>query len=49
MLFCARWEYLLISEGLFKQNRHLSFEPAIPVCRNLREHVIETYESNVKS
>jgi type III restriction enzyme len=44
-----KWEYLLISEGLFKQNRHLSFEPFIPLCRSLRDRVIKSYENNTKS
>jgi type III restriction enzyme len=44
-----KWEYLLISEGLFKQNRHLSFEPFIPLCRSLRDHVIKSYENSMKS
>ena len=44
-----KWEYLLISEGLFGQNRHLSFEPFIPLCRSLRDHVIKNYENSINS
>jgi type III restriction enzyme len=44
-----KWEYLLISEGLFKQNRHLSFGPFIPLCRGLRDRVIKSYENSMKS
>lgn len=39
-----KWEYLLISESLFKSNRNLSFEALIPFCRSLRDHTIKTYE-----
>ena len=36
----AQWEYLILSEGLFKANRGLSFEALVPLCRALRERVI---------
>lgn len=36
----TQWEYLLLSEGLFKANRGLSFEGLIPLCQALRERVI---------
>lgn len=44
-----KWEYLLVSETLFKHNRNLSFELFIPLCRSLRDHVIKTYENNTRS
>lgn len=34
------WEYLLLSENIFKQNSRLSFEGLIPFCRALRENII---------
>jgi len=43
-----RWEYLIISESLFKQNRQLSFEAFIPICRSLRDHIIKNYENSLK-
>ena len=36
----TQWEYLLLSEGLFKANRGLSFEGLVPLCQALRERVI---------
>lgn len=36
----ANWEYLLLSEGLFKANRGLAFEALVPLCRGLRDKVI---------
>ena len=36
----TQWEYLLLSEGLFKGNRGLSFEALVPLCRALRDKVI---------
>jgi type III restriction enzyme len=36
----THWEYLLLSEGLFKANRGLSFEALVPLCQALREKVI---------
>jgi len=44
-----KWEYVLISEGLFKHNQNLSFEPFIPLCRSLRDHTIKKYENGIKS
>lgn len=43
-----KWEYLLISEGLFNQSRHLSFEAFIPLCRSLRDQIIRNYENGIK-
>ncbi len=34
------WEYLLLSEGLFKSNQGLGFEALVPLCRGLRDQVI---------
>jgi len=34
------WEYLLLSEGLFKNNQGLGFEALIPLCRGLRDRII---------
>jgi len=34
------WEYLLLSEGLFKSNQGLGFEALIPLCRGLRDQII---------
>lgn len=36
----TNWEYLILSEGLFKANRGLSFEALVPLCQALRERVI---------
>jgi len=36
----TQWEYLLLSEGLFKANRGLSFEALVPLCQALRERII---------
>ena len=35
-----KWEYLIISESLFKSNKGLSFEGFIPLCRALRDRII---------
>jgi hypothetical protein len=34
------WEYLIVSENIFKNNRGLSFEAFIPLCRSLRDNII---------
>ncbi|MEW6041134.1 MAG: hypothetical protein AB1633_06400 [Elusimicrobiota bacterium] len=34
------WEYLLLSEGLFKSNQGLGFEVLIPLCRGLRDKIV---------
>ncbi len=41
------WEYLLLSEQIFKQNRGLSFEGLISLCRALRDKVIAQAESRL--
>ena len=35
-----KWEYLIISEGLFNSNRGQSFESLVPLCRMLRDSMI---------
>jgi len=35
-----KWEYLIISESLFKSNKGQSFSGLIPVCRELRDLLI---------
>lgn len=34
------WEYLLLSEGLFKSNQGLGFEALVPLCQGLRDRII---------
>jgi hypothetical protein len=34
------WEYLLLSEGLFKNNQGLGFEAFVPLCRGVRNEII---------
>jgi type III restriction enzyme len=34
------WEYLLLSEGLFKSNQGLGFEALVPLCKGLRDQII---------
>ncbi len=41
------WEYLLLSESLFKQNRGLGLDGLIPLCRGLRDQVIAQAESKL--
>lgn len=41
------WEYLLITESIFKQNSGLSFEALIPFCRAQRDNVIAQAESRL--
>lgn len=43
-----KWDYLIISESLFSQNRCLSFEALTPLCRALRDHIIKNYENGIK-
>lgn len=35
-----KWEYLILSEGLFKDNKGLGFEAFVPLCRGLREKLL---------
>ncbi|MCX5885934.1 MAG: DEAD/DEAH box helicase family protein [Proteobacteria bacterium] len=41
------WEYLLLSEGLFKNNQGLGFEAFIPLCQGLRDKIIAQAESRL--
>ncbi|HBR18205.1 MAG TPA: hypothetical protein DD725_11495 [Deltaproteobacteria bacterium] len=34
------WEYLIISESLYKDNKGLSFEAFVPLCRGLRDNIV---------
>jgi type III restriction enzyme len=40
----ANWEYLVLSEGLFKENSGLGFDMFVPHCRELRNRMIERYD-----
>lgn len=42
------WEYLVLSEGLFKANSGLGFEMFVPLCTELRNRMIERYDSTTK-
>jgi len=41
------WEYLIISESLFRNNKALSFAALIPFCRGLRDKIIAQAESQL--
>jgi hypothetical protein len=41
------WEYLLLSEGLFKNNQGLGFEALVPLCQGLRDKIIAQAESRL--
>ena len=41
------WEYLLLSEGLFKNNQGLGFEALVPLCRGLRDKIIAQAENKL--
>ena len=41
------WEYLIISENLYKNNKGLSFEAFIPLCKGLRDNIIAKAESKL--
>ncbi|MBI4377464.1 MAG: DEAD/DEAH box helicase family protein [Nitrospinae bacterium] len=34
------WEYLILSESLYKGNKGLSFEALVPLCKGLRDNII---------
>jgi len=44
----SKWEYLLLSEGLFKSNRGLGFEVFVPICREQRDRMIERFDRTVR-
>ncbi len=35
-----KWEYLIISESLYKNNNGLSFEALVPLCKGLRDNIV---------
>ena len=41
------WEYLVLSEGLFKRNSGLGFDMFVPLCRELRNRMIERFDEMV--
>jgi type III restriction enzyme len=41
------WEYILLSEGLFKNNQGLGFEALVPLCQGLRDKIIAQTESKL--
>lgn len=43
----SQMEYLVLSEGLFKSNSGLGFEMFVPICRELRDRMIERYNNLV--
>jgi type III restriction enzyme len=38
------WEYLVLPEGLYKENSGLGFELFIPFCRQQRDRMIESFD-----
>jgi type III restriction enzyme len=40
-------EYLVLPEGLFKNNSGLGFNMFIPLCREVRNRMIETFDNNI--
>ncbi len=41
------WEYLIISESLFKTNMGLGFEALVPLCQGLRDNILAHAESKL--
>ncbi len=41
------WEYLILSESLYKSNKNLSFEAFVPFCRGLRDNIIAQAQSKL--
>jgi len=41
------WEYLIISESLFKDNRGLGFEALVPMCQALRDKILAQAENKL--
>jgi len=41
------WEYILLSESIFNNNRGLALEGLIPLCRGLRDNIIAQAESKL--
>lgn len=40
------WEYLVLSDALYKANSGLGFESFIPICRQQRDRMIERFDSS---
>lgn len=43
----VEWEYLILSESLYKSNKGLSFEAVAPLCKGLRDNVIAKAKSRL--
>ena len=41
------WEYLILSETLFKRNQGLGFEALVPLCQGLRDQIIAQAEGEL--
>jgi type III restriction enzyme len=41
------FEYLVLPEGFFKANSGLGFNMFIPLCREVRNHMIETFDKTI--
>jgi type III restriction enzyme len=41
------WEYLIISESLYKSNKGLSFEAFFPLCKGLRDNIVAKAKSRL--
>jgi len=41
------WEYLILSESLYKNNKGLSFEAFAPLCRGLRDNIVAKAKSQL--
>ena len=41
------WEYLILSEGLFKNNKGLGFEAFVPLCQGLRDRILAHAENRL--
>lgn len=42
-----KWEYLIISESLYKSNKGLSFEALVPLCKGLRDNIVAKVNSRL--
>ena len=40
MIQSQEWEYLILSENIYKSNKGLSFEAIAPLCRGLRDNIV---------
>lgn len=41
------WEYLILSENLYKSNKGLSFEALVPFCKGLRDNIVAKAKSQL--